>query len=40
MNQGLLRLQSDLETGRWAAARAGLLTEDTVDWGYRFLRAT
>ena len=40
VNQGLLRLQSDLETGKWRSSHGDLLSQDTVDWGYRFLKAT
>ena len=39
VNQGLLRLQSDLKTGRWRSSYGGLLSQDKVDWGYRFLKA-
>jgi ubiquinone/menaquinone biosynthesis C-methylase UbiE len=40
VNEGLLRLQSDLATGKWKSSHADLLNQDTVDWGYRFLKAT
>lgn len=39
VNQGLSRLQHDLETGQWKSTYGELLSQDTVDWGYRFLKA-
>ena len=39
VNQGLSRLQDDLETGHWQSTHGALLGQDTVDWGYRFLKA-
>ena len=39
VDEGLARLQTDLETGRWETSCDSLLNQDTVDWGYRFLRA-
>lgn len=39
VNQGLSRLQHDLETGQWESIYGELLSRDMVDWGYRLLRA-
>jgi ubiquinone/menaquinone biosynthesis C-methylase UbiE len=38
-SQGLSQLQSDLETGKWQSSYGHLLSQDRVDWGYRFLKA-
>jgi SAM-dependent methyltransferase len=40
VNQGLYRLQNDLESGNWKSTYARLLSQETIDWGYRFLKAT
>jgi len=37
---GLSRLARDLADGRWQAKHQDLTGRDTVDWGYRFLKAT
>ncbi len=39
VNQGLSRLQHDLETGQWESIHGELLDQDILDWGYRFLKA-
>jgi ubiquinone/menaquinone biosynthesis C-methylase UbiE len=39
VNQGLLHLKSALQTGIWKSTYGDLLNQDTVDWGYRFLKA-
>lgn len=39
VERGLERLRSDLESGQWEASYGDLLLEETVDWGYRFLKA-
>ena len=36
---GLKRLQTDLQAGTWRSTYGNLLNQDTVDWGYRFLKA-
>jgi SAM-dependent methyltransferase len=35
---GLARLRADLASGRWAARNAHLLTQETLDAGYRLVR--
>jgi ubiquinone/menaquinone biosynthesis C-methylase UbiE len=39
VNDGLQRLGSDLQTGRWRTTYGDLLSQKRVDWGYRFLKA-
>lgn len=39
VTQGVQRLEADLRTGKWRAKYGNLLTQEVVDWGYRFLRA-
>jgi SAM-dependent methyltransferase len=37
---GLTRLQRDVESGVWKTEYGHLLEREAIDWGYRFLRAT
>jgi len=40
VNHGLQQLTSDLQTGKWNSTYSDLVSQDVVDWGYRFLKAT
>ena len=39
VHQGLSRLQRDLKSGKWIFTYGDLLSQENVDWGYRFLKA-
>jgi ubiquinone/menaquinone biosynthesis C-methylase UbiE len=39
LEDGLLRLQHDVTNGTWKTRYGCLLERETVDWGYRFLKA-
>jgi ubiquinone/menaquinone biosynthesis C-methylase UbiE len=39
VESGLLRLSSDLQTGRWQSIYGDVLDRETVDWGYRLIAA-
>jgi ubiquinone/menaquinone biosynthesis C-methylase UbiE len=39
LEDGLSRLRRDISTGAWRATYGHLLERQTIDWGYRFLRA-
>jgi len=39
VDEGVRKLESDLQSGKWNAAHGCLLNEEKVDWGYRFLKA-
>ena len=39
VHDGLSCLRDDLNTGRWQSVYRNILNQDTVDWGYRFLKA-
>jgi ubiquinone/menaquinone biosynthesis C-methylase UbiE len=39
VNQGLRKLESDLQTGKWNSVYGHLLNQDVIDWGYRLLKA-
>jgi ubiquinone/menaquinone biosynthesis C-methylase UbiE len=39
LDDGLERLKNDIETGTWNERYRHLLDLDTIDWGYRFLKA-
>jgi hypothetical protein len=38
LEEGLLRLQHDLDTGLWKRKYRHLLDLDAIDWGYRWLK--
>lgn len=39
VEEGIERLQSDLATRRWKSRYGSLLERQSIDWGYRFLKA-
>jgi ubiquinone/menaquinone biosynthesis C-methylase UbiE len=39
VSEGLSRLEHDLKSGRWRQLYGSILEEETIDWGYRFLKA-
>ncbi len=39
VEDGIERLQSDLAAGEWMRRYGSLLERQSIDWGYRFLKA-
>lgn len=40
LEDGLCRLRRDIDTGEWKTKYETLLQRETIDWGYRFVRAS
>ena len=39
LEEGLDRLRRDIESGLWDLKYGAILERQTIDWGYRFLKA-
>ena len=39
LEEGFSRLRHEIESGAWSTKHGVLLERETIDWGYRFLRA-